>query len=402
MDTLTMTDTDIVSGQSANAVKAVELPTYLYATVLASFSIMIGLVWDISWHTSIGRDGLLSAPHLAIYFGGVLAGIFSGVRVLKVSFAGSDQQKQESLSFWGIFKGSLGALFCIWGAFAMLTSAPFDDWWHNTYGLDVTILSPPHTVLLLGMVTIQFGAMITVLSVKNRMNLQNQINPAIEKRLRVFFALSSGFVLCMLFTIASEFLGRHDMHGAFFYQVSSLLFPLLLVAVSISAPSKWGATLAATVYTVFMAAMVWILPLFPAEPLLGPVMNPITNFQAFEFPLLLIFPAVCIDIITQRSKDKNPWLVSVFYAAAFLVILFVFQYPFGDFLMSGAARNWFFGTESWYFGSSPDWQYRFAYANWMEDTGFVLVKGLLIAFIIGYLSSRLSMRWGKWMKNIMR
>ncbi len=402
MDTLTMTDADIVSGQSANAAKAVELPTYLYATVLASFSIMIGLVWDISWHTSIGRDGLLSAPHLAIYFGGVLAGIFSGVRVLKVSFAGSEQQKQESLSFWGIFKGSLGALFCIWGAFAMLTSAPFDDWWHNTYGLDVTILSPPHTVLLLGMVTIQFGAMITVLSVKNRMNLQNQINPAIEKRLRIFFALSSGFVLCMLFTIASEFLGRHDMHGAFFYQVSSLLFPLLLVAVSISAPSKWGATLAASVYTVFMAAMVWILPLFPAEPLLGPVMNPITNFQAFEFPLLLIFPAICIDIITQRSKDKNPWLISILYAVGFLMILFVFQYPFGDFLMSGAARNWFFGTESWYFGSSPDWQYRFAYANWMEDTGFVLVKGLLIAFIIGYLSSRLSMRWGKWMKNIMR
>ena len=397
-----MTDADIVSGQSANAAKAVELPTYLYATVLASFSIMIGLVWDISWHTSIGRDGLLSAPHLAIYFGGVLAGIFSGVRVLKVSFAGSEQQKQESLSFWGIFKGSLGALFCIWGAFAMLTSAPFDDWWHNTYGLDVTILSPPHTVLLLGMVTIQFGAMITVLSVKNRMNLQNQINPAIEKRLRIFFALSSGFVLCMLFTIASEFLGRHDMHGAFFYQVSSLLFPLLLVAVSISAPSKWGATLAASVYTVFMAAMVWILPLFPAEPLLGPVMNPITNFQAFEFPLLLIFPAICIDIITQRSKDKNPWLISILYAVGFLMILFVFQYPFGDFLMSGAARNWFFGTESWYFGSSPDWQYRFAYANWMEDTGFVLVKGLLIAFIIGYLSSRLSMRWGKWMKNIMR
>ena len=55
----------------------------------------------------------------------------------------------------------------------MLTSAPFDDWWHNTYGLDVTILSPPHTVLLLGMVTIQFGAMITVLSVKNRMNAQS-------------------------------------------------------------------------------------------------------------------------------------------------------------------------------------------------------------------------------------
>ncbi|HAA20718.1 MAG TPA: hypothetical protein DCP28_18865 [Cytophagales bacterium] len=380
----------------------VELPTYLYATVLASFSIMIGLIWDISWHTSIGRDGLLSAPHLAVYFGGVLAGVFSGIRVLKISFAGTEQQKQESLSFWGVFKGSLGALFCIWGAFAMLTSAPFDDWWHNTYGLDVTILSPPHTVLLLGMLTIQFGAMITVLSVKNRMKAANHINPTIEKRLRLFFALSSGFVLCMVFAIASEFLSRHDMHGVLFYQISSLLFPLLLVAFSIAAPSRWGATLAATVYTVFMAAMVWILPLFPAEPLLGPVMNPITNFQAFEFPLLLIFPAVAIDLITQRFRSKSPWLTALLYAAAFLIILFVFQYPFGDFLMSEAARNWVFGTESWYFGSNPNWQYRFAYAEWMEASIVELLAGLSIALGIGYLSARLSIRWGKWMTSIMR
>ncbi len=405
METLTINNPDLVSKSATqtNEVAArVELPTYLYATVLASFSIMIGLVWDISWHTSIGRDGLLSAPHVAIYFGGVLAGIFSGIRVLKISFAGTPQQKEESLSFWGIFKGSLGALFCIWGAFAMLTSAPFDDWWHNTYGLDVTILSPPHTVLLLGMVTIQFGAMITVLSVKNRMKLSNQFNPAVEKRLRLFFALSSGFVLCMFFTIASEYLGRHDMHRVSFYQVSSFLFPLLLVAISISAPSKWGATLAAIVYTVFMAAMVWILPLFPAEPLLGPVLNPITNFQAFEFPLLLIFPAIAIDLITQRFSSRNPWLTSLLYAVAFLMTLMLFQYPFGDFLMSDAARNWFFGTESWYFGSSPDWQYRFAYADWMETSGLDLLQGLLIALAVGYLSSRLSIRWGKWMKSIMR
>ncbi|MEO1051052.1 MAG: hypothetical protein AAFX87_10510 [Bacteroidota bacterium] len=405
MDTISVTNPDFVKEPSAQAKQAdttVELPTYLYATVLASFSIIIGLIWDISWHTSIGRDGLFSEPHLAIYFGGVLAGIFSGIRVLKISFAGTELQKQQSLSFWGVFKGSLGALFCIWGAFAMLTSAPFDDWWHNTYGLDVTILSPPHTVLLLGMVTIQFGAMITVLSVKNRMNLSNQINPTVEKRLRLFFALSSGFVLCMLFTIASEYLGRHDMHGVLFYQISSFLFPILLVAVSISAPSRWGATLAAIVYTVFMAAMVWILPLFPAEPLLGPVMNPITHFQAFEFPLMLIFPAIAIDIITQRFRSTNPWLTSLLYAAAFLITLFIFQYPFGDFLMSDAARNWFFGTESWYFGSSPDWQYRFAYADWMEPTGLDLVKGLLIALVVGYLSARLSMRWGKWMQSIMK
>jgi len=405
METVSLSNPSLIKDSKANinlGEKTIRLPTYLYATVLASFSIMIGLVWDISWHMSIGRDGLFSAPHLAIYFGGVLAGVFSGIRVLKVTFAGTQEEKKESLSFWGFFKGSLGALFCIWGAFAMLTSAPFDDWWHNTYGLDVTILSPPHTVLALGMITIQFGAMITVLSVKNRMILQNQVNSRLEKRLRLFFALSSGFVLCMVFTIASQYFGRHEMHNASFYQVASLLFPLLLVAFSMAAPSKWGATLAATVYTVFMAAMVWILPLFPAEPLLGPVLNPITHFQSFNFPLLLIVPAVGIDLATQRFANKNAWLRSLIYAAVFLFSLFLVQYPFGDFLMSEWSRNWFFGTESWYFGSNPDHPYRYAYAPWMETTGLDMLKGLAIALGVAFLSSRLSIRWGRWMQRILR
>jgi hypothetical protein len=128
---------------------------------------VVGLIWDISWHMTIGRDGLFSPPHLAIYLGAVIAGFFSGYQVLYITFAGS-ARKPESVRFWGIFYSPLGALFCIWGAFAMLTSAPFDDWWHNTYGLDVTILSPPHTVLALGMMMIQFGAMISALALQNR------------------------------------------------------------------------------------------------------------------------------------------------------------------------------------------------------------------------------------------
>lgn len=382
--------------------RAVSIPLYLYATVLASISIMVGLVWDISWHTSIGRDGLLSPPHLAIYFGGVLAGIFSGFKVLKVSFFGTKQEKEESNKFWGIFYGSLGALFCIWGAFAMLTSAPFDDWWHNTYGLDVTILSPPHTVLLLGMITIQFGAMITVLSVKNRMKARGIQNEKMRKELQLHFALAAGFVLTMLFTIGSEFLGRHDMHNTTFYIVSSIIFPLLLVAASRSAPGKWGATFAALVYTLFLALMVWILPLFPAEPLLGPVLNPITNFQAFEFPLLLIIPAIGIDLVTQKFGDKNSWVLSLFYAVVFLVLLIAVQWPFGNFLMSDAARNWVFGTESWYFGADPDWEFRYVYADWMVSSGADLLKGLGMALGIAFLTSRLSMSWGKWMQRVMR
>ena len=70
-------------------------------------------------------------------------------------------------SFWG-FRAPLGAWICIWGCGAMLTSAPFDNWWHNAYGLDVRIISPPHTVLALGIFSIVVGALLLTLAQQNR------------------------------------------------------------------------------------------------------------------------------------------------------------------------------------------------------------------------------------------
>ena len=48
----------------------------------------------------------------------------------------------------------------------MLTSAPFDDWWHNAYGLDVQIISPPHIVLAMGIFSVILGSCILILTRK--------------------------------------------------------------------------------------------------------------------------------------------------------------------------------------------------------------------------------------------
>lgn len=375
------------------------MPVYLYITVLASFSIMVGLIWDISWHMSIGRDGLFSAPHLAIYLGGVTAGLFSGYNVLRLTFAGSPEEKSRSVKFWGVFYGSLGNLFCIWGAIAMLTSAPFDDWWHNTYGLDVTILSPPHTVLLLGMITIQFGAIISVLAHQN-LGLETRSISG-TKRFNLLYALSAGFVIGMIYTMASEYLGRHEMHGVLFYQVSSFLFPLLLTAFSLSSKSKWGATQAAIVYSVFMMVMGWILPLFPATPRLGPVLNPVTTFQPFDFPLLLVVPAIGIDFIKARYANMNRWLLALACGACFLLLFLAVQWPFANALMASKG-HWFFGTSKWYFGTDPNWEYRYAFPPWNLNSVREWAIGIPIALMIAFVASRIGISWGNWLKSIVR
>ncbi len=71
------------------------------------------------------------------------------------------------MKIWG-FRGPLGAFIAVWGCIAMLTSAPFDNWWHNAYGLDVKIVSPPHTLLSLGSLTIKIGLMALMAGLMSR------------------------------------------------------------------------------------------------------------------------------------------------------------------------------------------------------------------------------------------
>ena len=137
------------------------VPWPCLATILAGWLLTIGILWDISWHATIGRDSFWTPAHIAVYLGGTLGGMVCGWIVLRSTFGGRALGPPE----WGTvsvlgFRGPLGAWISIWGAAAMLLSAPFDDWWHNAYGLDVRIISPPHVVLALGMYHVVLGAVV--------------------------------------------------------------------------------------------------------------------------------------------------------------------------------------------------------------------------------------------------
>src|SRR3954471_18585520 len=137
------------------------------AVVVAAACVMVGVYWDISWHMTIGRDSFWTPAHLLIQAGGLIAGLSSGYVALRTTFAGTPAQQAASVSFWG-FRAPLGAWVCVWGCGAMLASAPFDNWWHNAYGLDVKIVSPPHVLLALGIYSIVFGALLLILARQNR------------------------------------------------------------------------------------------------------------------------------------------------------------------------------------------------------------------------------------------
>src|SRR3954468_3968180 len=161
---------------------------HAYTAVFAAVCVMIGVYWDISWHMSIGRASFWAPASLLTQAGGLIAGLSSGYVAIKTTFFGTDAERNASVSFWG-FRAPLGAWICIWGCGAMLTSAPFDDWWHNAYGLDVRIISPPHAVLALGIYAIVIGALLLTLA------QQNRAGPAQRGRLAWLLAAIGGFFL---------------------------------------------------------------------------------------------------------------------------------------------------------------------------------------------------------------
>lgn len=81
------------------------------------------------------------------------------------------------------FRGPLGAFIAAWGGAAMLTSAPFDNWWHGAYGLDVKILSPPHVVLAVGILCLHVAAVVSLASAANSVDL---IAPGQGQRFRTW------------------------------------------------------------------------------------------------------------------------------------------------------------------------------------------------------------------------
>jgi hypothetical protein len=98
---------------------------------------VIGFYWDVAWHIDYGRDeNVLTPPHVMILvgLGGLtVAGSFA------VLFAKLDGAR---VPLSGLALGVMGT-----GA---LIAFPIDNLWHDAYGLDLTLWSPPHLQLVTG------------------------------------------------------------------------------------------------------------------------------------------------------------------------------------------------------------------------------------------------------------
>jgi hypothetical protein len=370
------------------------------AALAGGTSIVIGILWDISWHRTIGRDTFWTPAHMAIYLGGLVAGLTCGWLVLRETFL-STTAARSSVWVFGL-PGPLGAWVTIWGTLAMLTSAPFDNWWHNAYGVDVKILSPPHTVLALGMWAVVLGALMLVLREQN-LAPAGQLAPG-----RFLFLYASGLLVVMATVFLIEYSWPNQQRARAFYQFSAGILPLYLLGLGRASKSRWGATWIAAAYMAIMAVSAWVLPLFPGQPRLGPIYNPVRHFVPLPFPLLLVVPAVAIDLLRHwlghNRGWRRDWLLVFLVGTAFIGLFLLTQWYFSAFLISPLADNWFFAADRhWgYRETAGQWQHQFWSVTRPEWHPPLTFGSFVMAVAISIAASRIGLWLGNWMAKVQR
>jgi len=113
-----------LSFDSGDAVRSEARATSWYARiiVLGAVSIIVGVLWDISWHRTIGRDSFWTPAHMAIYLGGLIGGFVGGWLIFRGTFLSNKDEQAAMVGVFGLRWLAIRLGFarlpegCNWGA----------------------------------------------------------------------------------------------------------------------------------------------------------------------------------------------------------------------------------------------------------------------------------------------
>jgi len=252
---------------------------------------------------------------------------------------------------------------------------------------------------ILGLRGISTGVMFLILAAMNRTAQAEEEGNF--KRLQRLFLYVGGLAIIGQMFFVQEYTWDVNLHRAAAYMAMGIGLPFFFAALSQASRSRWAATTTATVYMVFVICEILILPLFPAQPKLGPVFYPVTHFVPAKFPILIVVPALALDLLWHRLKNWKPWQIALVSGILFIAVLTAVEWPFADFLLSDASKNRFFGTIYFQYNSRAEGLDRMR--RWdFPDHGVALYAGLLRASLYATISTWLGLLFGRWMRGVQR
>lgn len=122
--------------------------TVTWLAVIAGLMAIAATYWDGAWHTYLGRDSTFAAPHLLLYGSIVLAAVAAGAWAMAVLIA--------HRSVPAMFRNRALMLAAVALA-AIAGSAVLDVVWHEYFGRDSVLWSPPHLLGVIGSLVLIVG-----------------------------------------------------------------------------------------------------------------------------------------------------------------------------------------------------------------------------------------------------
>jgi hypothetical protein len=250
-------------------------------------------------------------------------------------------------------------------------------------------------VLLIGIAGILVGAQVMAAAAQNRSESSSLYN--------AIFILASGVLTAMAAIAITDYTFPSRTHSSIFYIVTGGVYPAILVAAARGSRLRWPATLTALVYMAIIAAQTWILPLVPGTPLLGPIGHEVTRMVPLPFPILLVVPALAIDLVLRWRGEKNVWVTSLLIGICFVAAMAAAQWPFGALLVSEVGRS------AWFGGAHDSYQVPAEYLvgprrMWTDGPSVwpTIISMSTWAVLAATLSARLGMMRGSWLRRVVR
>lgn len=141
----------------------------LFAVAFLKLFNFIGGAWDIQWHIKIGRDSLFIPPHMLVFIaflGGVA--LVSAQIIYETALARAGKEPPRAAKIGPL--RAPGAIFGIFFGYSFaLLSAGFDELWHRLFGIDATLWSPPHLMIMASTVVVDFSLLLGIATTCQRL-----------------------------------------------------------------------------------------------------------------------------------------------------------------------------------------------------------------------------------------
>jgi hypothetical protein len=308
--------------------------TLVYFCVSIGIALQIGAAnWDIIWHGITDVESFFTPPHTVLYsgvaltIGSIFIGIIQYVRLgetiedkgkehrqqpqigrqtelatTKESFSPSSLLTPVHYLIQSLFKMPYPVKLVAIGTIIEIFSGGFDSWWHYNFGFD-GLLSPPHLMLTIGMLTSVYGSLIGIYKL---LQINRHSNNSRNTLLKISFIVANA--VAWIVSVNTIFMFSLPYSKGQYFDFNPDPFAAIFIA-SISIPFVSGMifySAAKTLRDVHFRFTFITLTFMIIHSTATIISN---NHFAILYPLYLfnIIPALTADILISISSKRSQY-----------------------------------------------------------------------------------------------